>query len=110
MTYAEQLLDPRWKEKREQILERDFRMCQICMSSKKLQVHHVYYIENRDAWDYPDTALLTLCESCHEYQHLISGNKYRKTEDRIPQLFRHIKESANSLRALNARINGKAIH
>lgn len=110
MTYEEQLLDPRWKCKREQILQRDLRICQLCMSGQKLQVHHVYYIENRDAWDYPDAALITLCESCHEHQHYLYGNKYRKTEDRIPQLFRQIKESAYALKALDAQINGKEIH
>jgi 5-methylcytosine-specific restriction endonuclease McrA len=80
------------------------------MSGKNLNVHHVYYLENRDAWDYPDSALITLCRPCHEEQHAIYGNKYRKTEDRIPELFRQIKESANSLRSLDAKINGKEIH
>lgn len=69
LTYDEQLQDERWKIKRDQIIERDFRMCQHCMSSKNLIVHHRYYEDGLMAWEYPDDALITLCQPCHEAEH-----------------------------------------
>ncbi len=37
----------------------------------KLNVHHKYYLFSAKAWEYPDSALVTLCEHCHllEHQH-----------------------------------------
>jgi hypothetical protein len=65
--YYEKLKDPRWQKKRLEILERDEFTCQQCMDDKStLNVHHRRYIKNRDPWDYPNDALITLCESCHE--------------------------------------------
>lgn len=34
-----------------------------------LHVHHKYYIEDYFAWEYPNDALITLCQSCHEKIH-----------------------------------------
>lgn len=34
-----------------------------------LQVHHKRYIENRDAWEYDDSDLVTLCKECHLLIH-----------------------------------------
>ncbi|OQB12817.1 MAG: hypothetical protein BWY15_02111 [Firmicutes bacterium ADurb.Bin193] len=69
MTYEEQLQTWQWKEKREHIISRDFGICQHCMSSKNLNVHHKVYIEGRMAWDYADAYLITLCQECHSKQH-----------------------------------------
>lgn len=69
MNYEEQLKTEEWKEKRMTIIYRDMGMCQHCMSSKNLDVHHKYYLEGKKAWEYPDAALLTLCRSCHENVH-----------------------------------------
>lgn len=69
MSYEEQLKDERWLEKRDRIINRDFHMCQDCMSGKNLQVHHKNYIEGRMAWDYSDIYLITLCRKCHEERH-----------------------------------------
>lgn len=66
MTYKEQLLDNRWKLKRDSILKRDEKQCQHCESSKNLQVHHKYYKHDLMAWQYPDEALITLCKNCHQ--------------------------------------------
>lgn len=69
MTYEEQLLDPRWREKRQTILQRDWHMCQVCMSTKNLQVHHKKYIPGFMAWEYEDFYLTTLCGNCHSLEH-----------------------------------------
>ncbi len=33
------------------------------------EVHHKFYIINRYPWDYPDSALITLCNWCHQEIH-----------------------------------------
>jgi hypothetical protein len=39
----------------------------MCGGEKStLNVHHKYYIFEREPWNYPDNLLVTLCESCHE--------------------------------------------
>jgi len=62
MTYQEQLLTPEWKSVRQEVIDRDFGICQICMSSKNLNVHHKTYIDGLKAWEYPLFYLITLCE------------------------------------------------
>jgi hypothetical protein len=66
--YKEQALDPRWQKRRLEILQRDNFECQGCKEkTKTLHVHHWYYETDRDYWDYPDSALSTFCEDCHEH-------------------------------------------
>lgn len=78
--YGSKLFDPRWKEKRKIILERDGYKCTICGTSEgKLQVHHKQYHFIRrlqrhvDPWDYEEKLMVTLCESCHNRGH----NKFK---------------------------------
>jgi hypothetical protein len=66
MTYQEKLKDPRWQKKRLKILERDDWACQKCFDTEStLHIHHRYY-RKCEPWEYPDDALVTLCENCHE--------------------------------------------
>lgn len=69
--YWAKLQDPRWKEKRKQIVERDKYICQCCgKRGEPLDVHHRYYRPNREPWQYPDWSLETLCRQCHgEFGH-----------------------------------------
>lgn len=65
--YAEKLRDPRWQKKRLEVMERDGFTCQNCGDKEStLNVHHWYYAAGNDPWDYPDEALATLCEDCHD--------------------------------------------
>lgn len=34
-----------------------------------LHIHHKYYMKDLLAWEYKDDALITLCQTCHEYLH-----------------------------------------
>ena len=69
-SYVEKFKDPRWQKKRLEIMERDDFTCTICGNSEKtLNVHHGYYERGKQPWDYPDIALKTLCEDCHEEWH-----------------------------------------
>lgn len=44
--------------------------CQRCgfhnEHNKYVTVHHKYYIEDRDPWDYPTDAFQVLCNNCHQ--------------------------------------------
>ena len=64
--YSEKLKDPRWQKIRLKIFERDQWSCQICKDTgSTLKVHHKYYLQNKEPWEYPPEALITLCENCH---------------------------------------------
>ena len=66
VSYSEILRHPFWQRKKNGILERDNYTCQRCAETlSNLQVHHLYYIANKLPWEYPDEALLTLCDLCH---------------------------------------------
>lgn len=58
-----------WKKLRLLILKRDGNKCTMCNNTKRLQVHHKYYILGRLPWQYPKSALTTLCYSCHRKVH-----------------------------------------
>lgn len=67
MTYSEKLKDPRWQRKRLEILNRDgFTCCHCGDTESTLNIHHHYYEKKKMPWDYPDGALITLCEHCHK--------------------------------------------
>jgi hypothetical protein len=70
MTYSKKLKDPRWQKKRLEILNRDdFTCTRCCDSENPLSVHHLRYFPNVEPWDVPDKDLITLCESCHDYEY-----------------------------------------
>lgn len=64
--YLEKFKDPRWQQLRLRVFERDKWACQKCLNTEStLNVHHRYYLENREPWEYPMEALITLCGECH---------------------------------------------
>lgn len=68
-------------------MDRDGFACQQCYDSEStLNVHHLYYSSGRKIWEYPDNAMVTLCNECHSDEHLIGQNK----EGLIDQLFDYI--------------------
>lgn len=68
LTYTEKLKDPRWQKQRLEIMNRDNFRCQHCNSADKtLHIHHKYYT-SIEPWEYPNTALITLCWDCHEIE------------------------------------------
>jgi len=70
MNYSDKLKDPRWQKKRLLIMDRDNFTCQICNSdTETLNVHHLYYENGNMPWEYPEKALITLCEQCHSDEH-----------------------------------------
>jgi 5-methylcytosine-specific restriction endonuclease McrA len=99
LSYEEQLKDDRWKWKRMEILERDWHICQKCMSSRNLNVHHKWYEPGKMAWDYPNYALITWCESCHKEHHEKHGIVIGA--DPIIEKISKIKEWIADLKRLN---------
>lgn len=71
LSYEELLLSDEWREKRKHIINRDTMQCRMCGNQKKseLEVHHRYYVYNSSPWNYPDEALITLCQYCHSIIH-----------------------------------------
>jgi CRISPR/Cas system-associated protein Cas10 (large subunit of type III CRISPR-Cas system) len=69
--FFEKYKDPRWQKKRLEIMEASDFMCEMCGDgSETLSVHHKYYIQGNDPWDYSNDALVTLCNTCHKNEHV----------------------------------------
>lgn len=86
--YSKLLRNPYWQRKRNAILERDKYTCQKCTDTlTNLQVHHKYYIDGKMPWEYPDDALVTVCELCHKKEEFIKwilrNIEYHLFEDRF---------------------------
>jgi hypothetical protein len=76
-TYAEKLKDPLWRMKRIGILSRDNNTCQSCGDNEGvMEVHHKYYLPTAEPYEYPDSALITLCSSCHKVEEAGSKGAY----------------------------------
>lgn len=76
MDYSELLRHPFWQKKRTIILNRDNWCCTKCSDMfTNLQVHHLYYLPDALPWQYPDDALITLCELCHKKEEFIKWVK-----------------------------------
>ena len=60
----------RWFNFSRRLMEESDCYCMKCKkyfpNKKYLTVHHKYYIEDRDPWDYPDEACDVLCLKCHK--------------------------------------------
>lgn len=70
--YQAQLHTDEWQSRRREILRRDNYTCQECGAKgcdNTLHVHHKGYVSSLLPWEYPDDALITLCESCHQEVH-----------------------------------------
>lgn len=81
-SYSELLKDYRWETRRQQILQRDGRACTRCTCSQKiLHVHHLYYVAGRMPWNYPNFALQTLCEDCHERACVHDPEEFEEWEE-----------------------------
>lgn len=74
LSYEDLLKFEEWRGKRQKILNRDNNKCVYCGKTHNLQVHHKYYSKYPNGfrvypWNYPDDALITLCDECHKKVH-----------------------------------------
>jgi hypothetical protein len=69
-TYWEKLQDPRWQQKRLEVMKaKDFH-CECCGTNQiTLNVHHKEYFKNYEPWEYHNNQLAVLCKVCHESLH-----------------------------------------
>lgn len=68
--YTEKLKDPKWQKLRLEVFERDEWTCQRCYDTEStLMVHHLYYQNGNEPWEYPIEAFSTLCNTCHATEH-----------------------------------------
>lgn len=66
MRYADYLLTPEWKARREAVLEWAAHSCQVCSRTDGLHVHHRTYV--RRGQERP-ADLIVLCGDCHALFH-----------------------------------------
>jgi len=85
VSYFDKLRDVRWQKKRLEILNRAGFACEWCgrgegllRSGDLLHVHHGYYVHGADPWDYEDSTLWCLCDSCHRQAEEVRGDLYRE--------------------------------
>jgi hypothetical protein len=58
--------DPRWQQRRLEILQRDQWTCQRCgQREHSLQVAHLGYLPDWPPWELPPQQFCTLCRPCH---------------------------------------------
>lgn len=65
------LQSPEWKNKRASVILRDNSECLLCGTTDNLEVHHLS--SYKDIPNEPDSSLVCLCRSCHQYQHDVHG-------------------------------------
>jgi hypothetical protein len=66
-TYSNKLKSPHWQKMRLKVMQRDKFTCKLCKDTETtLNVHHKYYEQGKEPWEYPMSALVTLCQHCHE--------------------------------------------
>jgi len=69
--YSALLKDPRWQRKRLEIFQRDGFACRLCgATDRTLNAHHLWYDRGAKPWEYDETALVTVCDECHEELHV----------------------------------------
>lgn len=64
--YNEYIASDHWKELRLKRIFQVGRKCEICTSTKQIQVHHCFY---RNFTDCTEADLMVLCDRCHEGFH-----------------------------------------
>jgi len=91
MKYKNQLKTSAWLRKKFEIMNRDNFVCSNCLCDnyeKQLEVHHITYLRNKKAWEYPDYFLVTLCRECHQKEHDENAtNNINKIKEWIVKLF-----------------------
>ena len=106
--YREKLKDPRWQKRRLQALESAKWRCQICEDgTNPLNVHHLYYQDGLDPWEYPAIALICLCETCHDQIHAATKGceECHKLSKALADTERMWREERDARRAAEAKLD-----
>lgn len=68
MNWERYLLSPHWRELKLEKFRRSEKRCFNCMSTKKIECHHIRY---REFTDCTPEDLIVLCEGCHYTLHAV---------------------------------------
>ena len=86
IAFGNKLLDAKWLEKAQTVIERDERFCQCCgKNSADLEVHF-FHITAADPWDEPAHHLTTLCPDCHVIEHATRNAAEQRFLNSLEQL------------------------
>jgi len=96
--YNQYILSPEWQEKRKSALIRADHCCQLCRSTKKLNVHHNTYVRLGKELD---SDLVVLCEECHKFFHV---KRDPRTKNKYADEAKNLPAKLNSLPQLPKRI------
>jgi hypothetical protein len=77
--YRKELADPRWNIRSSERKIVANGACERCRSGKRINTHHIIYIDGRHAWEYEDDELEVLCRKCHRAEH---GIEYKPRQPR----------------------------
>lgn len=102
-TYQEKLRDPRWQRKRLEKMDDENWSCELCGDgTTELHVHHLFYDQEREPWQYALDQLRCICSDCHTLSHLPEqkvvsfASQLTPPEPklpRIPAMIEHIKRA-----------------
>lgn len=78
-SYSEKLKDPRWKAKALEIVRANFGICFECGDRPAYpEVHHRWYEQDKDPWEYPDACYAVFCHACHEHAEALKKEMKRE--------------------------------
>lgn len=69
--YNRQLKSKEWKNFRKKVFKIKGKKCEICGSTKQLNIHHPFYTKGKLAWQYNPSDMMVLCRDCHKNIHNI---------------------------------------
>lgn len=69
--YNRQLKSKEWKNFRKEVFKTKGKKCEICGSTKHLNIHHPFYTKGKLAWEYNPSDMMVLCHKCHKKIHNI---------------------------------------
>ena len=69
--YKKQLKSKEWKNFRKKVFKIKGKKCEICGSTKQLNIHHPFYTKGKLAWQYNPSDMMVLCHDCHKEIHNI---------------------------------------
>ena len=71
LDYNSQLKSKEWKIFRKEVFKIKGKKCEICGSTKHLNIHHPFYTKGKLAWQYNPSDMMVLCRYCHKEIHNI---------------------------------------
>jgi 5-methylcytosine-specific restriction endonuclease McrA len=80
LQYQQYIKTPRWREKRDRVLERDHYLCQACLRRRAAQAHHLTYKHAKRPLEgnEPLFDLVAVCQTCHDKLTELDGREVNR--------------------------------